>query len=111
MRPRLGTVRAHVTALVDTGASMTSIDGGVAEALGLPAVSAAKVQTASGLALQAVYSAALTIATSPPQDLDPIPVLGAALASQGLIALIGRDLLARMTLIYVGPEGHWLLSW
>lgn len=100
-------------ALVDTGATHTCIDKQVAKRLGLPPLSSRDVLTASGITRQPVYFVMLTIATDPAQKIDPLPVLGAdlAAAAHGLIALIGRDLLARMALLYLGPAGEWALLW
>ena len=48
--------------------------------------------------------------TGIPQNVVVNRAYGANLASQGLVALIGRDLLASCILIYNGPDGSFSLS-
>jgi len=43
-------------------------------------------------------------------NLNSPRTMGAALAAQGLLALIGRDVLARCILFYNGPLGQITLS-
>ena len=40
-----------------------------------------------------------------------IPAMESALASQGIMGLIGRDVLDRAMLIYNGPAGHFSLAY
>jgi predicted aspartyl protease len=89
-------------ALIDTGASNTSIDDGVARALGLQIHNQIPISTPSGQTTHNVYAARLTF---PASRLQPIPLLsvaGTELANQGLIALLGRDFLGGKMLIYDG---------
>lgn len=49
----------------------------------------------------------------PGTDLPPITfrrVAGSALQSQGIVALLGRDVLANFILVYNGPAGTFSLA-
>jgi predicted aspartyl protease len=97
-------------ALIDTGASTTCIDDAAAQKLGLPVIDVATIASASHAATKInIYPATI--------DLIGVPItvtteraLGANLSSQGLIALIGRDLLQNFTLYYNGVMGQITLS-
>lgn len=95
-------------ALIDTGASNTCVDEQTAKDLGLPIIDVANMQSASHEKHSCnVY---------PVQIITPIVTLnaprpmGAALASQGLLVLIGRDVLQNCNLFYNGPAGQFTLS-
>ena len=45
-----------------------------------------------------------------PVSIDATRAYGANLAPQGLVALIGRDILAKCVLIYNGSDGSFSLS-
>jgi predicted aspartyl protease len=95
-------------ALIDTGAGSTCIDEDVAKKLGLPVVNIVNMASASHASNKAnVYPAKLQI-TGLPMGISAPSAIGAALAAQnsGLVALIGRDLLARFVLIYNGAIGE-----
>ena len=96
-------------ALIDTGASNTCIDDDVARELGLPVIDIAHMQSASHAKHQCnVYP--VTIDIPGVVNLNSPRTMGAALAGQGLLALIGRDVLGRCTLFYNGPLGQITLS-
>jgi len=91
-------------ALIDTGASATCIDEDAARSLALPVTNVVQVSSASH--------------ASSPQNVHPTQIemiglplaidanaIAAPLAAQGLIALIGRDVLRHCTLFYNGPAG------
>lgn len=45
--------------------------------------------------------------------LDSLPemfVIGSDLKRQGIVALLGRDILARSVLVYNGSAGHWTIA-
>jgi predicted aspartyl protease len=97
-------------ALIDTGASSTCVDDEVAQALGLPAVDVVRIASASHSASeQNVYPIRLEIAGLP-VSLNAPRAIGAPLKAQGLVALIGRDVLAACTLFYNGPNGQLTIS-
>ena len=97
-------------ALIDTGASTTCIDNDVAQQIGAPVVDVVKMASASHAETEAnMYPIRLEVVgllgtVSAPR------AMGAALQCQGLIALIGRDVLRRCTLHYNGPSGEFTLA-
>ena len=98
-------------ALVDTGATLSAVDAQIATRLNLPVISAARVLTAAGPATQPVYAVALALGTSPAQVLEPVFATGTDLQAHGLVALIGRDILRRLMLLYDGRLGYWAVGW
>jgi predicted aspartyl protease len=97
-------------ALIDTGASVTCIDDDAAQQLKLPVVDVVTIGSASHAAHQAnVYPISIDIAGLPIAINAPRAV-GAALTSQGLLLLIGRDVLQFCTLFYNGTTGEITLS-
>lgn len=94
-------------ALIDTGATRTSIDRGIAEELGLRAHDERPVVTPSGGEVQPLYNVGVLIPLPPPGPvMVDIPVLGARLAHRHRV-LIGRDILSQGTLIYSGRKGRF----
>jgi hypothetical protein len=98
-------------ALIDTGAIGTCIDDGVAQQLGLPVIDVVQMASASHAATQQnVYPAVLEVIGGN-ITLNVPRAMGAALGVQGLVALIGRDVLAQCTLHYNEPTGAFTLSY
>ncbi|MBI3576010.1 MAG: retropepsin-like domain-containing protein [Gammaproteobacteria bacterium] len=97
-------------ALIDTGASTTCIDDAVAQALGLPVTNVVQVASASHASTpQNVHPAQIEFIGLPLAIAAPNAIV-APLAAQGLIALIGRDVLQHCTLFYNGPAGSISLA-
>jgi predicted aspartyl protease len=97
-------------ALIDTGATSTCIDDAVAQQLQLPVVNVVNVASAShGSTVQNVYPIQIEV-TGLPISIEAPNAIGAALAAQGLLALIGRDVLQHCTLFYNGLTGEITLS-
>src|SRR4029077_7905808 len=96
-------------ALIDTGASGTCIDEQAAQELGLPVIDVVKMTSATHADQESkVYPIQITI---PPSLVFNVPrPIGAALAPQGLLILIGRDLLSACNPFYNGPLGQITLS-
>lgn len=95
-------------ALIDTGASNTCIDDEAAKALGLPVIDVGNMLSATHQKVPCnVYP--VLIAT-PIVNLNSPRTMGAALAAQGLLVIIGRDVLQRCNLFYNGPVGQFTLS-
>lgn len=99
------------TALVDTGASMTTIDESALKTLGVAPVNMTTVATPSGTAFQLLYPAELSF----PGTVLPKSVFAEVLGSphlmtQGLIALIGRDVISEGLLVYNGISGSFTLA-
>ena len=97
-------------ALIDTGASSTCIDDAVAQQLGVPAIDVVTMHSASHAGHPAnIYPVRFEV-SGLPIALDVPRAMGAALASQGLAMLIGRDILQICTLFYNGMSGEFTLS-
>jgi predicted aspartyl protease len=97
-------------ALIDTGASVTCVDDQAAKDLGLPVIDVVPMCSAShAQTLQNVYPIQITI-PGLGFNLQAPRAVGAALDAQGLILLIGRDVLQMCTLFYNGPAGQVTLS-
>lgn len=96
-------------ALIDTGATSTCIDDEAAQKLQLPVTNVVNVASASHSSTpQNVYPIQVQI-TGLPISIESGAV-GAALAPQKLLALIGRDVLQHCTLFYNGITGQITLS-
>ncbi len=103
--------------VVDTGASLTCVHEPVLQALGIHPIGQVTTGTAGGPSIRNVYPAQLEL-----QDagirIELTRVAGVDLTGQGvgpgtgqpLIALLGRNLLERMLLVYNGPGGYWTLA-
>lgn len=97
-------------ALIDTGATSTCIDDGAAKQLQLPVVNVVNVASASHASTpQNVYPIQVEV-VGLPISIEAPNAIGAALAPQGLLALIGRDVLQHCTLFYNGITGEITLS-
>jgi len=96
--------------LIDTGASVTCVDEDAATQLQLPVIDVVNMSSASHASHQAnVYPIRVGIAGLP-MAINAPRAIGAALKAQGLIALIGRDILGHCTLFYNGMAGSITLS-
>ena len=98
-------------ALVDTGASRTCFDEGAAQKAGLPVVDTATMASASHTdhRVQVFMGKIVLLQTNIVIDVEG--GLGVNLSAfNGLIALIGRDLLKNTIFTYNGPDGLVSLS-
>ncbi len=97
-------------ALIDTGASTTCVDDSAALSMGLPVIDVCSMTSASHAKTQCnVYPVQIEIVGFKIQFQSP-RTIGAELKAQGLLLLIGRDLLAVPTLFYNGITGQITLS-
>jgi predicted aspartyl protease len=97
-------------ALVDTGASNACIDDEMAAAMGLPVIDVGSLHSASHARTPSnIYPVQIEIVGFRISFQSP-RTMGAALKEQGLLMLLGRDLLQRCTLFYNGPTGQITLS-
>lgn len=97
-------------ALIDTGATSTCIDDAAAQQVGLPVVNVVNVASASHASTQQnVYPIQVEI-TGLPISIEASNAIGAALAPQGILALIGRDVLQHCTVFYNGVTGEITIS-
>ena len=103
-----------IRALIDTGASMTSVEPAVLQILGLtPTGTIEMVTPSTGQEVHTAetYDIDFMIGGSDPQD-TPLTIKNLRVCSselylkQGIHALIGRDVLARCILIYNGAVGE-----
>jgi hypothetical protein len=98
------------SALIDTGASSTCIDDAVAQQLQLlSAIDVVNMTSASHASTpQNIYPVLIEVAGG--IRINVPRAVGASLAPQGIVALIGRDFLQNCTLFYNGPTGSIALS-
>ena len=106
------TVPAPVSgqALIDTGASISAVDASVIQSLGVQPVGVVKVNTPSGSANQNQYPVQFVFPGTNLPSLEGTHAIGSVLKSQGILALIGRDVLSRFVLVYNGPGGFITLA-
>jgi hypothetical protein len=103
-------------ALIDTGATITSIDVAILKRLSINPVGVANVGTAGGPKQQSAYPARFTFPGTPLPGFEIPRVLGCDLTGQTvfnqrpLIALIGRDILSLAVFVYNGQAGMFSLS-
>jgi predicted aspartyl protease len=97
-------------ALIDTGATSTCIDDVAAQQLKLSVVNVVTVASASHASTpQNVYPIQVEV-VGLPISIEAPSAIGAALAPQGLLALIRRDVLQHCALFYNGVTGEITLS-
>ena len=97
-------------ALIDTGATSTCIDDTAAATLNLPVVDVVTVASASHASTQQnVHPIQIEVVGMPITIAAP-RAIAAPLAAQGLLVLIGRDVLQHCTLFYNGLSGSFSLS-
>jgi hypothetical protein len=104
-----------IVALVDTGASCSCVDRNVIAGLGLGkrgTVSIHTPSTGTGYIDRAQYDACLVLGEGQAGALVfTLPVIESEFASQGFLALIGRDVLGSCMLVYDGPASKFTLEW
>jgi predicted aspartyl protease len=97
-------------ALIDTGATSTCVDQAAAEKLQLPVIDVVNVASAShASAQQNVYPIRVEV-VGLPIAINAPRAIGAPLQSQGILVLLGRDVLQHCVLVYNGTMGSFSLS-
>ena len=96
-------------ALIDTGATVTAIDHKAATTLGLRTVGRKPILTPAGQSDTDQFSFMICVLPYG-LKLNCVPGIGADLDRQGLVALIGMDMLAQCVLTVNGPGGFFFLS-
>ena len=94
-----------ILALVDTGASESSIDAQLAEKLQLPKVDKTTISTPSGITTFDSYLAHIYIPALSMTLYGKFAGINLAAGGQSHLVLLGRTFLQRMTMIYDGPTG------
>ena len=97
-------------ALIDTGAYQTCIDRAAAETVGMAVIGSGRVTSATEVNAHAPIYAARIVVDGTPITINARSVYGLNLAPQGLVALIGRDVLAQCVLVYNGADDSFSLS-
>ncbi len=99
-----------VPALVDTGASISTISMSLATAAGLVSTGPIQIGTAGGTVQGSVYASSVTL----PEygiNFDPLEIGGTPTGlPPEFQMLIGRDILRHLVLDYHGPKGEFLLE-
>jgi hypothetical protein len=99
-----------VTAQVDTGSDVSSVDDGLLRGLGADVIGSAQISTVDGTTEVSVYDVDLSTPAGVSLTAGlPGGVLGDSLP-YGVRCLIGRDVLARLVLQYSGPDGAWSID-
>ena len=97
-----------LTAMIDTGASGSVIQNGIAARLGLHPIGAVPINTPSSTGVMcAQYAIRLVF---PNNVVWEAVVIEAPLAGQHIQGLIGRDVLAQAVLTYIGYANQFTLS-
>ena len=97
-------------ALIDTGASSTCIDEVTAQKLGLPVVDRIKIASASHDAMEMNAYPTMISFISAPIKINATRAIGVNLNNQGIIVLLGRDMLRKFIMFYNGPSGELTIS-
>lgn len=98
-----------LTAMVDTGASISCINVSAGQQLGLPQVGSTQLGTAGGTVNAPIYAAAISL----PEfgvTVDPVQIAGTVNPLPGVDMLIGRDVLRGLQLNYHGGQGAFTIS-
>ena len=89
--------------------SITAVDVSVIQQLGIQPVGISNVFTPQGSTQQELFPIKLAFVGTK-ITINFSSVLGSELRNQGIIALLGRDVLSNCILIYNGTVGHFSLS-
>ena len=93
-------------ALIDTGATFSAVENSVMTRLGVPPVGIMRLGTADGQHMANQYPAKFTLLLGGGSfSFESTRASGVNMAGQPYIALIGRDLLASVVMIYNGGLG------
>lgn len=95
-------------ALIDTGASISGIDQKILQRLGVNPIGPApdEVFTPTGKGLVYRYPARLSFPGTKLPTINYTSLIGVDTLQQGIVAIIGRDILQHCLFIYNGIGGH-----
>jgi predicted aspartyl protease len=96
----------QVTALIDTGASITVINPEVAQTCKLRQTGFAQLLTAGSSGRYPEHAAAISFPNSGLKSFGAIKVVACPIVRQPYSCLIGRDILSKWILIYDGITGR-----
>jgi predicted aspartyl protease len=97
-------------ALIDSGAATSCIDNTAAQSLGLPVVNVISMASATHADVATnVYPITFDILGGAQITVNSPRTAGATLANQGLVLLIGRDLLSKAVFSYNGLAGQFTI--
>lgn len=97
-------------ALVDTGATTTCIDKTVAQQMGLAPSGTAKLSSASHQETECLTYPVQLFFPAWNVGLQAARAMGVTIANQGIVVLVGRDLLQNCVLVYNGADGAFALA-
>ena len=98
-------------ALIDTGATISAVDTTlVVQPLQIQPIGSVQVGTAGGPQTQHQYPASFGFPGTRLPGINFNFVIGCNLTGQGIIALIGRDVLRHFVMVYNGVLGQVILS-
>lgn len=98
-------------ALIDSGAGMCALDEDAVTSLGIAPFGTQSIMTPSGTAQQLTYPASLSFPGTPLPNVTFADSVGSPLKAQGILALIGRNVLRDFVFVYNGPGGFYTLSY
>ena len=97
-------------ALIDTGASITAVDEGVCQKLGLPSTGVVSMTHAGGDETRSCYPIQLLFPGTPIPPLTNPRVVSCRMGGNYLL-LFGRDLLSGIRMVYNDPAGRIELAY
>lgn len=104
-------------ALIDTGATKSAADMQVMTRLQVNQMGTVELGTAAGRRPAPLYPARFIVAPGTPGQIEidfgsvaGIDLAGLTVGGQGIIALIGRDVLASCIFVYNGPAGTFSVA-
>jgi hypothetical protein len=98
-----------IKAMIDTGASISTVSDAVASSAGLQQVGSVPLGGVGGMSTRPIFSAAFGVPDYNVQ-VDPIEIAGVDLPGGGFDALLGRDILKALEFDYTGPHGAFLVT-
>lgn len=98
-----------VKAMIDSGASISTVSDSVAAAAGLQQVGSVPIGGVGGTSTRPIFSASFGIPDYG-VTVDPIEIAGVSLPVGGFEVLLGRDILKVLEFNYTGPHGAFLLT-
>ena len=92
--------------VIDTGAEVSCINVGFAQALATKPSGTYRVVTAAGVSRRHVYPVSVTVGPGANLPPDAIEVDAPEMSIEHGVLLIGRDILSRGELVWYGPDGR-----